>query len=334
MRIMVFDVSAESGGALTVLHDFYDEYKKNLDNEYIFVVSKPEIPETKNICVLRFPWIKKSWFHRLYFDYFIASRLIIKYKVDEVLSLQNIMIPRVKVPQSVFVHNALPFADYRFSIFDDRLLWVYQNVLSRAIFRSIKKADRVIVQTNWMKEQCINQLNVNDKNVVIVPPVVKIDVQKTFIETKKSLTTFFYPASGVIFKNHKLIIDTCLKLKEEGINEYKFIFTLKGNENKNISKLYNEVQDNLLPVEFIGSLTREEVFEYYSKSILIFPSLIETVGLPLIEARVHNAPIIALSNETNREILDGYKNVAFFLNNSTDLAQLINRHIKKWCKSG
>ena len=39
MRIMVFDVPAESGGALSVLHEFYNEFKLDQENEYIFVLN-------------------------------------------------------------------------------------------------------------------------------------------------------------------------------------------------------------------------------------------------------------------------------------------------------
>lgn len=312
MRIMVFDVPAESGGALSVLNGFYNEYKANVNNEYIFVVSKPDIQETNNIKVLRFPWIKKSWLHRLYFDHFVAPKLIKKYKADEVLSLQNIIIAHTEVPQSVFVHNALPFSEYRFTIIEDKLLWVYQNILSRAIFRSIKKANRVIVQTKWMKEKCIEKLNIDAKKVDVLQPKVNIEVSKPFTETRESLSTFFYPASGVIFKNHMVIIDACVKLKEQGINDYKVVFTLKGDENKHISKLYKKIKEHQLPVDFVGSLSSEAVFDYYSRSVLTFSSYIETVGLPLIEAKMHRTPIIASDCPFSREILNQYKCTKFF----------------------
>ena len=160
MRIMVFDVPAESGGALSVLHEFYNEFKLDQENEYIFVLSVPELKETSNIKIIRFPWIKKSWGYRLYFDHFIAPRLIKEYEIDQVLSLQNITIPRTKVYQSVFVHNALPFSEHRFSFVENRLLWVYQNIIGKNIMRSITKADHVIVQTRWMKKKCVEQLKV------------------------------------------------------------------------------------------------------------------------------------------------------------------------------
>ncbi len=312
MRIMVFDVPAESGGALSVLHEFYNEFKLDQENEYIFVLSVPELKETSNIRVLRFPWIKKSWGHRLYFDHFIAPRLIKEYEIDQVLSLQNITIPRTKVHQSVFVHNALPFSEYKFSFNENKLLWIYQNIIGKKIIDSIKKADHVIVQTNWMKKQCVEQLKETAKKIEVKPPKINIEVKKTFEKTKESMSTFFYPSSGVVFKNHKVIVDACLMLNEERIIDYMFIFTLKGDENEHIANLYNTVKKQGLPIKFIGSLTREEVFDFYSRSVLIFPSYMETVGLPLLEAKMHKTPIIASDCAFSHEILSEYTKATFF----------------------
>ncbi|MCR3922793.1 MAG: glycosyltransferase [Firmicutes bacterium] len=312
MRIMVFDVPAESGGALSVLHEFYNEFKLNQENEYIFVLSLPELKETSNIKVLRFPWIKKSWGHRIYFDRFIAPKLIKEYKVDKVLSLQNITIPNTKVYQSVFVHNALPFTEYEITIKENKKLWVYQNIIGKNIMKSIERADHVIVQTNWMKKKCIEQLKVSREKIEVKPPKIDIEVKERFKKTKESMSTFFYPANGAFFKNHKVIVEACLMLKEEGVSNYKVIFTLEGNENKHIVNLFNVVERNNLPIEFIGSLKRDEVFDFYTKSTLIFPSYIETVGLPLLEAKMYYAPILSTESDYAYEILDGYKEVHFF----------------------
>lgn len=318
MKIMVFDVPAENGGALSVLNDFYKDYSTDEENEYIFVVSKPELKDTKNIKVLRFPWVKKSWFHRLYFDNFIAHKLVKKYEVDEILSLQNIIIPNCKCKQTLYVHNSIPFSEYRFSLRKNKLLWIYQNILGKKIFKSIIKADNVIVQTNWMKNECISKVGINESKIEVVMPNRCLKVTKEFKETTESLSTFFYPASAVEFKNHKIIVEACMRLKKEKINNYKVIFTIYGNENENIKKLYNIIKENNLPVQFIGTISKKRVFEYYTKSILIFPSLIETVGLPLLEARAHKSIIIA--NDTNfaLEMLKGYNFANIFKKHSSE----------------
>lgn len=312
MKIMVFDVSAESGGALSILNDFYSKSKVDENNSWIFVISKPELKETENTIVLRYPWIKRSWLHRLYFDNFIAHKLIKTYGADEVLSLQNVIVPHTNVYQTVYVHNSLPFVDYKFTIYRNKKIWIYQNILSKIIFSSIRNADKVIVQTNWMKKVCINKLKVNGEKIEVQTPKVDIEVNKSFEPTRESLSTFFYPASGVEFKNHKVIVEACLELKEAGIKNVKVIFTLKGNENENITKLYKIVKEHCLPVDFIGSISRQEVFGFYSKAVLIFSSYIETVGLPLIEAKMHKTPILASDCVFSREILDEYDRVSFF----------------------
>ena len=312
MNIMVFDVPADSGGALSILYEFYNSCKNDKKNNYIFVIGKPIIDETANIKVLRYPWIKKSWLHRLYFDNFIASKLIQRYKIDEVLSLQNVVIPNCNVSQTVYVHNSLPFAEHRFSLFEDKLLWMYQNVISKNIFRSIEKADKVIVQTEWMKKACLEKLNVDEAKIDVRLPEIDIEVKRYYSPTKNSVITFFYPASGVAFKNHRIIVEACLKLQNEGISSYRVVFTLTGSENKHISNLYKIVQDQELPITFVGSLKKEDVFGYYSESILLFPSYIETVGLPLLEAKMHGSPILASDCAFSHEILSAYEISEFF----------------------
>ena len=97
MRILVYDVAASSGGALTVLNSFYEEFCKDTKNEYIFVLSVCELKEQPHIKVLNFPWIKKSPLHRMYFDQVLAHKLVKKYHADKVLSLQNIELPHAGV---------------------------------------------------------------------------------------------------------------------------------------------------------------------------------------------------------------------------------------------
>src|SRR5699024_2925067 len=95
MNIMVFDVPAERRGALSILKDFYNEAKSCEDKSinWFFVISKPNLEETDNIKVLRYPWIKKSWFHRLYFDKIVSPILVRKYNINKIFSLQNVRIP-------------------------------------------------------------------------------------------------------------------------------------------------------------------------------------------------------------------------------------------------
>ncbi|MBC7087115.1 MAG: glycosyltransferase [Tissierellales bacterium] len=312
MKIMVFDVAAESGGALTILNQYYDSAIKDKDNEWIFVVSTPELKETDNVKVLNYPWIKKSWFHRLYFDYLIANKLVKKNKVEEILSLQNVVVSKVKVKQTLYLHQPLPFIEKRYGLIENFKFWLYQNIISKIIYKSIREADEVIVQTKWIMEAATEKANVKKDKFILKQPELNVSIKTLYTPDKNSENLFFYPASGLTYKNHEVIVNACKLLKHKGISNYKVLFTLKGDENKHIKKLKQIVLDENLPIEFIGTIDIDTVYEYYSKSILIFPSYIETFGLPMLEAKMHETPILASDCAFSKEILDGYEKVEFF----------------------
>lgn len=312
MRIMVFDVPAESGGALTILNQYYDAAIKDKENEWIFVVSTPELKEADKVKILNYPWIKKSWFHRLYFDNLVAYKLVDKYKIDEILSLQNVVIPKVMVKQTLYLHQPLPFVEKKYGLNEDFKFWLYQNIINKMIFKSIRKADKVIVQTKWIMEAAIEKVNVKKDKFILKQPTLNVSVRKLYTSDGNGENLFFYPSSGLAYKNHEVIVNACKLLKNKGINNYKVIFTLKGDENKHIKMLRQIILDENLPIQFIGSVAIETVYEYYSKSILIFPSYIETFGLPMLEAKMHQSPILASDCAFSHEILMGYDKVKFF----------------------
>ncbi|MEL7605902.1 MAG: glycosyltransferase [Sedimentibacter saalensis] len=312
MKIMIFDVPAENGGgALTILKHYYEKAIEDKKNTYYFVISTPNLYETKNIIVLRYPWVKKSWFHRLVFDFFIAYKLVEKYKIEKVISLQNLIIPKVKIKQVLYLHQPLPFSEKRYKIKENFKFWLYQNVISKMIFYSINKADKVIVQTEWMKKACKSYTSISDK-IIVEQPKLNITIKKTYKKGNDKNKIFFYPASSYIYKNHNIIVEAVELLEKYDIKSYRVIFTLSGNENNHINKLYQEIKNKNLPIDFVGKIPIEEVYDYYSKAILIFPSYIETFGLPMLEAKMHGCPIIASDCAFSHEVLDSYYNVKFF----------------------
>lgn len=311
MNIMVYDIAAEYGGAVTILKNYYEQYRNSQDgNTYYFVLSIVQLEDTPNIKILNYPWVKKSWLHRLFFDYFIARKILEKYSIDEILSLQNVIIPNTSVRQTVYEHNALPFSEYKFRLWNDPILWVYQNIIGHMMIASIKKADKIIVQTNWMKDAIKKKVGINSEKVFVEFPETNITISKNY--EKSDTPIFFYPASEVVFKNHQIIVNACIKLKDSGISNYYVIFTLDGNESKHIRKIYDIVKLNQLPIKFVGMISPEEVYQYYASSVLVFASYIETIGLPMLEARMHETPVLASDCIFSHEILDGYDKVEYF----------------------
>jgi glycosyltransferase involved in cell wall biosynthesis len=311
MRVVVFDVAAESGGGLSVLDDFYSEMLANKENDYLLILSVINLKEADNIHIRNYRWIKNSWLHRLFFDFFIAPSLVRGYKAEVVISLQNIMICCKASEKVLLFQNILPLSDFRYGIKDFKL-WIYQNIIGKMMIHSIKKSDKVIVQANWIRNQCVKSLKVPESKFIVRKAEYREDSSTNY--KPSSPLVFFYPASAMPYKNHKVILEACMRIKNGSSSVYSFcvIFTLSGQENKNSRRIKETVEACGLPIRFVGELTRQEVKRYYGMSVLLFPSYIETVGLPLAEAAACNTPIIAADCMYAHETLANYPNVRYF----------------------
>ncbi|MHC1734660.1 MAG: glycosyltransferase [Erysipelotrichaceae bacterium] len=312
MKIMVFDVPAVSGGALSILKDYYERSIHDKSNDYVFVVSNVELNDSSNVQVLRFPWVKKSWFHRAFFDYFIASLVVRNHAPDRILSLQNIRIKGTDVYQTIYIHNALPFSSHKFSFFTDFVLWFNQNIIGKMVFESIREVDEVIVQTQWMKRAILEFVDVDDNKVKVCPVEIQLDKSNVFVGEFKNEVVFFYPASAFVFKNHACLIDACIKLKTMGVMNYRVYLTVSKDDHPRIKRLSKVVENFGLPVEFLGSISPTQVMEFYSRAILVFPSYLETVGLPLLEAKICHSIILASDTEFSHDALGDYPKCHYF----------------------
>lgn len=309
MKNLIYNTAASDGGALTILKQYYDKAVLDSENQYKFIVSTDCLKDTENVKVDIYKEPKQSWLKRLNFDKKKAPKIINDYEPDLVYNLQNVLIKGVQAKQILYMHQPLPFTNIKISFFKSRKLWIYQNVIGKLIKKSCKNAEEIIVQTEWIKEAVIKKCKISCDKIRIEQP--RIDLSKIKKYTCQDKIEYFYPASGVFYKNHKVIVDALISLSKSG--QYpSVIFTLKGNEDKNIIKLKRKCENNKLKVKFIGSIALEEVYDYYSRTALLFPSYIETFGLPLLEAREAGCPIIASDMPFAREILKDYENVNFF----------------------
>lgn len=318
MRILVNDLAASASGAMSVLKSFYQYVRENdNENEYIFLLSGDYLEETERIKVKIISEVKKSGFHKLYFDLLSGKKILNQYNPDYVISLQNILTFGYKGKQAVFVHQAIPFQKRkRFSFLkkDERAYAFIQTVVGYFIKKSIKKADLVFVQTEWMKRAIIEMCSVSESVVTVVQTINDICAGYTY---KITNNVFFYPAAFEnVYKNQECIYNATENLFNEGIHDFKVLLTLKNHPQKK-------------GCEFIGLLNKEDLYKKYSETILVFPSFIETVGLPLIEAMSVGSIIFSADCEYAREVLNGYSNAYFFDPlNSKELADLMKLSIK------
>jgi glycosyltransferase involved in cell wall biosynthesis len=317
MKIIVFDLPASESGALAILKDFYDYVicSERRDIEWLFIVSTDKL-NTKNsysnVSVVRFPFVKKNWFERLKFDICIAPGLSRKYHADVVFSLQNIAIMHSKVPQVIYVHQSLPYISRHFSYFkrDERFLALYADIFRVLIGWSVRKAASIVVQTSWFKEALVVKHDIPAAKIAVIPPSLDIYIPAEAVQ--RELSEFFYPTTPYVYKNVYVLVEAVQRLKDDGLYP-KIILTMTGEENSYARGLCKRINALGLSEQFsfVGRIPREEVLRLYRRTTLLFPSRLESYGLPLLEARIVEAPIIASDTPFAREILEGYSRVCF-----------------------
>jgi glycosyltransferase involved in cell wall biosynthesis len=82
--------------------------------------------------------------------------------------------------------------------------------------------------------------------------------------------------------------------------------TIKANEREDLRKLIDAggLQHNIV---FHGPMPHEQLLSMYKASGgLLFPSIIETIGLPLLEAAAFGLPVLANNLEYVKNVLKGY----------------------------
>ncbi|EGQ9181966.1 glycosyltransferase family 4 protein, partial [Vibrio parahaemolyticus] len=86
-------------------------------------------------------------------------------------------------------------------------------------------------------------------------------------------------------------------------------------------------------VENLGVIPYDALIEQYKKaSFLVFPSYLETYGLPLAEAATLGKPILSADLPYSRDVLKGYSGVKFISYNSAEswAESIINNKMSKF----
>lgn len=115
---------------------------------------------------------------------------------------------------------------------------------------------------------------------------------------------FVYPANGDAHKNHLRVLQAWRLLADTGIKP-TLALTINGAIYPALlAQILSDVHMFGLRISNLGYLSQPEICELYaSAGALLFPSLTESFGLPLLEAREHGLSIIAPELDYVRDIV-------------------------------
>lgn len=320
--IVVNATALDRSGALTILKQFVYHAGEDSDNNYIiFSPINIELDCSDNIVLLKIN--KKKWLSRIFWDYYGLSRFlkVNKIKCDLFISLQNTSVNLDEnIPQYIYIHQSIPFSNMKIRVneFSDIKFVLYKIFYSFFIIAHHNDNSNYIVQTNWMKDALIKKWpdKITNNNVTVIKPDYEFDLSKNVndnIIVDSGCFRMLYPATPLKYKNHLLILKAIASMKEIDIIDKRILLgvTFRQGEYKKFDRLVFSLglESN---IEYLGFLNREQLIDHYIKAdCVVFPSYIETFGLPLSEAASLNKKIVASDLPYARDVLSGYHKVFF-----------------------
>lgn len=325
--IIVHDLPADGGGALAILRQFLSEVKTNeiaRNYRWIIFVSNGLVDEFSDNHIEIVKVNMRKWHRRIWWDTLGIKRWIRRSLVDPLIaiSLASVGFRYLDIPQLVYIHQSLPYGDFKdFKWFEWKARF-YTWGIGKWMKWSIKMDSTIVVQTNWMKEAVNRKLGIPFERIIVIRPNVKLlEGNKTKNDKSEFSYRCFYPATaGVSYKNHELLIEVLGEIKSMNSDLFKklrFVFTCKPEDNR-LTKYYEKESKKLdvrEAIEWVGYLNNEDMSNEYERAdIVLFPSKLETFGLPLVEAASLGKPIIALDRQYAHDVLEGYKGVKYLSN--------------------
>ncbi|MEX5285211.1 glycosyltransferase [Selenomonas sputigena] len=309
-KIVVSGVNIVAGGMLSVYKDCLREMLHCCKGiEIIALVHDVRLFDDvadERLTYMAFPAAKSSWLQRCYHEYVLFHRLSKEIRPDLWLSMHD-MTPRVVAGrQFVYCHNPSPFyllrwqevfADWKFTLFVLFYRYLYRINLLRNRY--------VIVQQDWMRQKFQRLFGIS--NVVVARPQMAFQQPIVSIAARKEM--FFYPVTVHTYKNVEVLCEAAKMLQD--LPSLQIVLTMDGSEGKYAEKIIRQYRD-VPGLRFIGRQSRERVFALYAEcGAMLFPSRLESWGMPLSEFMVTGKPILTANLPYAHEVLDGYARVKF-----------------------
>lgn len=218
----------------------------------------------------------------------------------------------------IYYHQSLPLYRFKFNPFKSggKSLFFYSYIYPLYVRLFMNSQTYVAVQTETVKEKFAKRYHFPlDRIGVYFPKVDRIDADSVgAYEFEQRTFNFIYPSIGTAYKEHLTIVYALERIHAENkeiARRIKIHFTIHENDNR---ELYHYIAQHRLEDSFAfhGNMPREQVLAMMKAGHgLLFPSMVETLGLPLFEAASLGIPVIANDLGYAREVLHGYEGASF-----------------------
>lgn len=321
MKIIAIDaIDVKSLGGLVHL----EKISKTLIKKKIFLkiysnsFIKKNLKKHNKIELINKSLFDYNYFLRHLWKTIFFKRELLKNKCEVLLSLNGIYHGFFK-PTILLQQNALPFDileikknnySFKFKCFLQKVSVLISIIIHRnVIFTSRDLKNKIIKNFNQKK------LNINS---VIYHGVNHLNFKKKIYKKKK--IKLIYVSEFQKYKNHDLLFEAL----QRNINKNIYIYCLGRFEKDYLNELKSKYNFKKLNINIIRDTSHNKVLKklkYYDG--IIFPSLCESFGLPLLEAAASKLPIICSNLKVFKEI---YGNGCIYFNpkNPISISNKIN----------
>ncbi len=306
MNLAIDGVGAKHSGAATVLLSVVRAALEVSAVERVTVFTSPrscrnfDLPGDERVRSLEIAWAERGMSARILWHERGLARRLRQERADVVLLLGAGGRSDERIPAVLFVQQALPFSAEAVtgSALRSRLR---KRALGWSMGRAARKASAIAVQTATMKASTIstfrlpeNRVHVFEPDGTLAVPQKSANPELAEMRSAPANGRYLYVGNSAPYKNLDTV-DRAMVLVRRVHSSARLFATVESN----YSLAANSA---IIPVGYLPARALREA--YALATALVMPSLVETVGLPMLEAMRCGTPVIAADRPYARDVCE------------------------------
>jgi len=183
------------------------------------------------------------------------------------------------------------------------------NFMNKHIKETLKKSSRLIVDSNFVKKELVNNFDINHEKIDVIYlastmlNIKPIKPKHIFFDGNNSNNYILFVGTLEPRKNLNNTIDAYIKLPKKIKNQYPLI--IAGGHGWNFSEVLKKIKllsitENIIHLGYVNK--SELCYLYKYAYCFIYPSFYEGFGLPVIEAMSLSTPVITSINSAMDDV--------------------------------